>query len=216
MKQFNIILADDHAVVRDGLRMLVNSHDDLKVVGEASNGQAALQLIETLQPDVAVIDVSMPILNGIEVLEHAAPFLGRTKILVLTAHEDRSYMHRLFATGAAGYLLKRSAADELIRAIRSVAQGVRYLDPSVLEELVGTGEAAASAPAETLGVLSDREYEVLRMIAQGLTNKEIAARLEISIKTVETYKSRSMQKLQLRGRADIVRFAVDRGWLREF
>ena len=216
MNKLKIVLAEDHGVVRDGLRLLIDAQDDLEVVGEAGDGRQALEIITRLQPHVAVVDVSMPIMNGIELMSRLAEMPQTTKVLILTANEDRAYMQTLFSLGAIGYLLKRSAAEELIRAIRTVAQGVRYLDPTILDELVGRKiENPADAVSTPPATLSEREHEVLRLIAQGFTNKEIAAQLEISIKTVETYKSRSMQKLGLRGRADIVRFAMDRGWLRD-
>lgn len=216
MKQIETLIADDHAVVRDGLRVLIDAQDDLTVVGEAGNGEQALELIRRLQPDVALVDVSMPVMNGLELMSRLNEEPVKTKVLALTANEDRGYLQRLLALGAVGYLLKRSAAEELIRAIRSVAQGVRYIDPTILDELVsGMADFSSSGTAKAEDVLSDREHEVLKLIAQGHTNKEIAARLDLSVKTVETYKSRSMQKLRLRGRADIVRFAVDRGWLRD-
>ena len=213
--KLEVVIADDHALVRQGLRMLIDCQSDMAVVGEAGDGQQALALIQELQPAVAVVDVSMPVMNGIELTARLAESPGSTKVLALTANEDRGYMHRLFSSGVCGYLLKRSAADELIRAIRSVSQGIRYLDPSILDELVGMTEFAKTPLQKPEVALSERESEVLKMIAQGLTNKEIAARLDISVKTVETYKARSMQKLGLRGRADIVRFAVDRSWLRD-
>lgn len=214
MSKLDVVIADDHAVVRQGLRLLIDSQEDMHVVGEAGDGRQALELVEQLNPAVIVVDVSMPVMNGIELTARLAEVPRKTKVLALTANEDRGYMHRLFSSGVVGYLLKRSAADELIRAIRSVSQGLRYIDPSILEELVSLADPTLPSPKAD-AVLSEREGEVLRMIAQGLSNKEIAARLEISVKTVETYKARSMQKLGLRGRADIVRFAVDRGWLRD-
>lgn len=213
--KLEVVIADDHALVRQGLRMLIDCQADMAVVGEAGDGQEALALIRKLQPVVAVVDVSMPVMNGIELSARLAETAVATKVLALTANEDRGYMHRLFSSGVCGYLLKRSAADELIRAIRSVSQGIRYLDPSILDELVGMAELDKVPPKKPEVILSERESEVLKMIAHGLTNKEIAARLDISVKTVETYKARSMQKLGLRGRADIVRFAVDRSWLRD-
>ncbi|HEY0983994.1 response regulator [Schlesneria sp. T3-172] len=213
--KLDVVIADDHALVRQGLRMLIDCQSDMTVVGEAGDGHEALTMIQQLRPAVAVVDVSMPVMNGIELTARLAGDATPTKVLALTANEDRGYMHRLFSSGVCGYLLKRSAADELIRAIRSVSQGIRYLDPSILDELVGMTEFDKSTQQKPEVALSERETEVLKLIAQGLTNKEIAARLDISVKTVETYKARSMQKLGLRGRADIVRFAVDRSWLRD-
>ncbi|WP_010585250.1 response regulator transcription factor [Schlesneria paludicola] len=216
MKKLRIVVADDHGVVRDGLTMLINAQQDMEVTGEAANGADAIDLILRLSPDVAIIDISMPILNGIELVSQISAARVEAKLLVLTANEDRNYMQRVLKLGAAGYLLKRSAADELIKAIRTTVTGGRYLDPLVIDDLVG--EIQAPRPAvvdESDGNLSEREDEVLRLIAQGYSNKEIAARLGVSIKTIETYKSRSVLKLGLSGRADIVRYAIRKGWLRE-
>ncbi len=214
MDKLRIVLADDHGVVRDGLRMLINAQHDLEVIGEVADGEAAFAMIRRLRPDVAIIDISMPLMNGIEVISQLSQMNDDTKLLTLTANEDRGYMQQLLKLGSDGYLLKRSAADELIKAIHTVATGGRYLDPSIIDNLVDKMSTAPSADAVTV-VLSDREEEVLRLIAQGYANKEIATKIGISMKTVETYKARSMLKLGLRGRADIVRYAVGRDWLRE-
>lgn len=216
MKKLQIVLAEDHAIVRDGLKLLINSQDDLEVVGEASDGAAALTMISALTPDVAIIDISMPVMNGIELVSRLIADHVTTKLLTLTANEDRGYMPQLLKLGVSGYLLKRSAADELIKAIRTVANGGRYLDPLTISNLIE--EPADSKPAPNPAnevALSEREEEVLRLIAQGYSNRETAEVLGISMKTVETYRSRSMIKLGLRGRADIVRYALSRNWLRE-
>jgi DNA-binding NarL/FixJ family response regulator len=215
MKKVRVLLADDHAVVRAGLKALVDAQPDLIVVAEAGDGRTALRLAAETQPDVAVLDFSMPELNGAETaaqLKHVSP---ATKALALTVHEDRSYLKQIFQAGASGYVRKRSAAEELIQAIRTVAAGGVYLDPTlagrVVEGFVGDPAHGGATAAE----LSDREAEVLRLIALGFANKEIAARLDVSIKTVETYKARSIQKLNLHGRVDIIRYALARGWLEE-
>ena len=216
MSKIRVILADDHGVVRDGLKMLINAQADLEVVGEASDGEQALEMILRLKPDVAILDISMPVMNGLEVIARMNATETTTRVLALTANEDRAYMQQLLKMGTGGYLLKRSAADELNQAIRTVAAGRRYIDPLVISDLVqdlSIEKLGESIPPPV--VLSDREEEVIKYIAQGFANKEIAAKLDISVKTVETYKSRSMLKLGLRGRSDIVRYAIGRGWLRD-
>jgi len=216
MTKLKIVLADDHGVVRDGLKLLINSQSDLEVVGEATDGQAALEMISRLVPDVAVLDISMPLLNGIELVKQLKARGVTSKLLALTANEDREYMQVLLKQGAVGYLLKRSAASDLLQAIRTVAAGGRYLDPAVIEDVVGGLFASfPKHPGAVQELLSDRERDVLRMIAQGYTNKEIGTRLDISAKTVESYKSRAIQKTGLRGRAEIVRYSLEQGWLKK-
>ena len=212
-----IYLAEDHELVRTGLRLLIEAQPDLSVVGEASDGVAALEGIQKLAPDVAVVDLSMPRMNGIELTGRLRELIRPPAILTLTANEDAAYLRQLFQLGVSGYLLKRSAADELIDALRTVARGDRFVGANLIGLMVDhfTSPSPPASPlAEEAEILSEREQEVLRMIAEGLTNREIGERLEISIKTVETYKLRAMQKAKLEGRAGIVRFAVARGWLR--
>ena len=215
MKKIRVLLADDHAVVRAGLKALVDGQPDLEVVAEAGDGPTALRLAAAAKPDVAVLDFAMPGLDGAETAERLRQVSPGTRSLALTVHEDRSYLKQVLQAGASGYVLKRSAAEELIHAIRAVAAGGVYLDPAlagrVVEGYVGEAAAGGAAAVE----LSDREAEVLRLIAQGFANKEIAARLGVSIKTVETYKARSMQKLGLNSRVDIIRYALGRGWLQD-
>ena len=216
MAKLRVLLADDHNVVRAGLRALIDAQDDMEVVGEAADGEAACRLAAELVPDVAVLDVSMPVLGGARATDRIKREHPEVKVLALTVHEDRGYLQQLLQAGASGYVLKRAAADDLIHAIRAVSRGGAYLDPSlagkVLGGLVGRAQHAGSSPADTL---SDREEEVLRLIARGFTNREIAAQLDVSIKTVETHKSRAMEKLGLDSRAGIVSYAITRGWLAE-
>ena len=214
MKKLRVFLADDHAVVREGLKALVNAQAGMEVVGEAADGQAALDAATALQPDVVVMDISMPALSGARATEQLKKAAPRVQVLALTVHEDKGYLQQLLEAGASGYVLKRAAAEELVLAIRTVAAGGVYLDPSVAGKVVSRfvrKPGPNEAPQE--GQLSDREEEVVRLIAQGYTNKEIAARLTLSVKTVETYKARSLEKLGLRGRTDLVRYALQRGWL---
>jgi DNA-binding NarL/FixJ family response regulator len=214
MTELQIFLADDHAVVREGLKALINSQPDMQVIGEAEDGRAACQRARDLQPDIVILDVSMPYLNGAQAAEQLKRACPNARVLALTVHEDTGYLRQLLKAGAAGYVLKRSAAEELIRAIRIVAAGGIYLDPNLAGRLVDRFVRKPSTnDALQASDLSDREAEVLRLMAQGYSNKEIAAQLNISIKTVETYKARSMEKLGLHSRVEIVRYALQQGWL---
>lgn len=208
-----VLLADDHALVREGLRALIDAQPDMQVAGEAENGDQAIAQANALVPDVIVLDVWMPRLDGV----HATPQLRRAcpgaAIIVLTACDDTSCLRGLLDAGAAGYVLKHAAGEELVGAIRAVAAGGVYVDPRIAGELVGTnGDAASERVAGAR--LSEREAEVLRAIAQGYSNKEIAVQLELSVRTVETYRARSMEKLGLNSRVDIVRYAAEQRWLR--
>ena len=208
-----VALADDHPVVLAGIEALLLRAPDIEVVGQATRGDEALRLFSGLAPDVVVADISMPGLNGIELARRLTAESPDIKIIALTVHEDRAYVQPLLEAGARGYLLKRSAAEDLVRAIRAVSEGGVYLDPVVAGKAI---EASTANPVAMGGELSDREREVLRLTAEGHSNKEIAARLEVSAKTVETYKGRASTKLGLRTRADIVRYGVAQGWLNRF
>ena len=214
MSRIRVALADDHPVVLAGVKALLQAAD-FEVVGEAETGQAALELITRTAPDVAVIDLSLPDLSGLDLAERLAKSCPGVRVLALTVHEDRAYVQRLLQAGAKGYLLKRSAADDLPRAIRAIAAGGIYLDPAVAGKALAEGPAPNVHPEKPSEAedLSPREQEVLRLTAQGFANKEIAARLEVSVKTVETYKSRAAEKLGLKTRAEIVRYGASQGWL---
>lgn len=216
MKKLRIILADDHAMIREGLRLLLQTQPDLEVVGEASNGQEVMSLAEQLQPDLILLDVSMPQMNGLkttEVLKKSNPNL---KILPLTRHTDVAYIQQMLKAGASGYMLKQSDSSELLHAIRAVVDGRTYLDPLVAEKLLsnvyGRTPRKDQFPQQKL---STRETEVIRLIAQGYSNKEVVASLDISVKTVETYKANVMKKLDLKSRIDIVRYAILCGWMED-
>lgn len=213
MTKLQILLADDHAVVREGLKRLIEAQPDMKVIGEAADGREAVEKAVRLSPEVAVMDVSMGELNGVEATRRVRALCPATKVLALTVHEDKSYLRELLDAGAVGYVLKRAAADELVRAIRAVASGGIYVDPRVAGKLLRSFVEPQSALPGATTDLSERETAVMRLIAQGYTNKEIAAQLGVSVKTVETYKARSMDKLGLRSRVDIVRIGTERGWL---
>jgi DNA-binding NarL/FixJ family response regulator len=217
-EKLRVLLADDHNVIRSGLRALIDAQPDMEVVGEAADGEAACLRAAELTPEVVVMDVSMPGTGGARATERIKRDRPETRVLALTVHEDRGYLQQLLQAGASGYLLKRAAADDLIHAIRTVARGGTYLDPSLAGKVLGglMGRGGASPPSGPPGEsLSDREEEVLRLIARGFTNREIAGQLDVSVKTVETHKARAMEKLALESRAGIVGYAIRRGWLSE-
>lgn len=215
MTPIRVLMADDHPIVLAGMRALVASDPDLEVVGEASDGRTALQLAKELRPDAAVLDISMPGMSGIEVAAAMRTEAPESRVLILTVHEDRAYLRQLLEAGAAAYLLKRSAADELVRAIHAVATGGLYLDPAIAAKVVGGTHGGAKTPMASPAELSERENEVLHLVAEGHSSKEISTRLAISVKTVETYKARAMDKLGFKTRVDVVRYAASRGWLRQ-
>jgi DNA-binding NarL/FixJ family response regulator len=215
MAEVRVFLADDHAIVRGGMKALINAQPGMVVVGEAADGLEACALVPALRPDVVVMDVSMPGLTGSLATERLRRECPAAKVLALTVHEDKGYIRQLLTAGASGYALKRAAPEELIRAIQVVAAGGMYLDPSVAVKVVGGFVKPAAKSAAKTGELSEREAEVAKLTAAGHGNKEIAARLDISVKTVETYRARSLEKLGLKSRAELVRYAVQQGWLQE-
>jgi len=202
--------------MREGLKSLVNAQSDMNVIGEADNGRTALQKAKELQPDIVVMDVSMPELNGIQATQRLKLVCQKIKVLILTAHDDTGYLRQLLEAGASGYVLKRVAAEELINAIRVVAAGGVYLDPTLAGKVVrGYVSKPGLRGAPQSNKLSERETEVLRLVAWGYTNKEVASYLNLSVKTVETHKSNLMEKLDLKSRVQMVRYALRQGWLRE-
>lgn len=214
MKKLRILLTDDHAIIRDGLKMLINAQLDMECVGEASNGHIAVQLAEEHKPDIVVMDVAMPELNGVQATKQLKQIHPVIKVLVLTRHNDEAHIQQLLLAGASGYVLKQSASAELIRALRALAAGHSYLDPAITENIVNNYVGKRAAPFVPANVnLSERESEVLRHVAFGYSNKEIANTLGISVKTVETYKSNGMQKLGLKSRIEVVRYALLQGWM---
>jgi len=216
MGQLRIFLADDHTMVRMGLRALINAEPDMHVVGEASDGGEALAGVIEAQPDLVVIDIVMPRLGGLEAIPHLLARTSRSRVLVLSVHEEASYPRQAIEAGASGYVLKRSAATVLIEAIHAIMAHHLYLDPAlgktVITELM-RHHSSLTLPLPPL--LSEREAVVLRLIAQGYSNKEIAFQLDLSVKTVETYKARALEKLGIGSRVEIVRYALDHGWLNE-
>lgn len=209
-----LMLVDDHPLLRAGVKGLLEAEADLTVVGEAENGVAAVSLARELQPDVIVMDVSLPELGGAEATKQILAEAPGLRILVLSAHEELGFARALMSAGAAGYALKRSACDELVRAVRLVAEGGTYVDPALANALVGGPRRLSPSSAPPVS-LSDREAEVIRLIARGHTSKEMAEALGISPRTLETYKARAMSKLSLRTRAELIRYAMRSGWLRD-
>ena len=211
----NIVLAEDHNTVREGIKMLVNAQPDMQVVDEAENGEIAIKKVREHRPDVLVMDISMPEMNGLRATKRLKSEFPDIKILTLTRHEDDSFLEQLISAGASGYVLKQSAPAELINAIRTVASGRSYLDPSLAGKVMSGYAVRTLRGDEQAGSVSGRELEVLRCIALGYANKEIATRLNLSVKTVEAHKANAMRKLNMRGRIDIVRYAILMGWLED-
>ena len=216
MSKLRVFVADDHAVLRDGLKALVSAQRDMEIVGEAENGRTTYEKAKELMPDVVLMDISMPELNGVQATELLRRDCPSTRILVLTAYKDKGYLDRLLKVGASGFILKLSAAEELIGAIRLVAEGRTYLDPQMVDRIAEGYVRSKTLKGEVRQrELTAREEEVLRLIARGYSNKEISNQLKIAVKTVESHKTNLMQKLELRSRTEIVRYAVRQGWLQE-
>lgn len=216
MSKLRVLLADDHEIVRAGVKMLVDAQSDMSVVGEASNGDDAIKLAADLSPDVIVMDISMPGLNGLKATKRIKQTNPKIKILTLTRHTDDGYLQQLIKAGANGYVLKQSAPAELVNAIRVVGGGKSYLDPALTEKVMGGYLRQETALSNSQKVeISARESEVLRLIAWGHSNKEIAARLDLSVKTIEAHKANAMSKLGISSRIDIVRYAILQNWLQD-
>ena len=207
-----VALCDDHAVVRSGLRAILEAEPDLEVVGESGTAAEAVALAREAQPDVFVMDIGLPDRSGIAATADVCQASPATRVLVLTVHDDVTYLRRAFDAGAVGYLVKEAADVELVQAVRQVAAGKQYVHPSLGAALLAR-EVAPARPAGPGGELSEREVEVLRLIAGGLTNAEIAARLYVSVRTVETHRAHIHQKLDVRTRAGLVRVAREAGVL---
>jgi DNA-binding NarL/FixJ family response regulator len=209
-----IVLADDHPIVLNGLRNLIRAETDFDLVGEAATGLEALKVIRDKRPDVAVVDISMPELNGILLSRRVAEELPLVRLLVLTLHEDRAYLRQALDAGVRGYVLKRAAAENLVQAVRAVVSGGLYVDPAIAGSIARAAPRRNGRPGDGAALdLTARESEVLKLVALGFTNKEIAHRLDVSVKSAETYKARGVDKLGLRTRAELVRYASAEGWL---
>lgn len=203
-----ILLADDHALVRQGFRLILSSQPDMEIVGEAGNGREALELAEKLRPDLVVMDVAMPELNGIEATRRLATSSPRTRVLALSMHKDSVYVREILRAGARGYLLKDSIDSDLVNAVRAVARGDGYLSPGVSDAVLTDYRRHVTDPID---LLTTREREVLQHIAEGKTNKEIATTLTLSVYTVDAHRGRIMEKLNLHSTGELVRFAVRNG-----
>jgi two-component system response regulator NreC len=208
MKKIRILLADDHAVVRQGFRMILSAHPDLEIVGEAGNGREAVELAAALRPDVVVMDVAMPELNGIEATRRLTAENPHIRVVALSMHKDSVYVREILRAGARGYLLKDSVADDLVAAVRSVAGGEGYLSPAISNAVLDDYRKHVTNPID---LLSSREREVLQMLAEGKTNKEIAVTLNLSVYTVDAHRGRIMEKLNVHSINELVRFAVRNG-----
>ncbi|HET6958391.1 MAG TPA: response regulator transcription factor [Vicinamibacterales bacterium] len=208
-----ILLADDHVTVRHGLKLFIDSQPDMKVVGEASDGHAAIEGAVALKPDVVIMDISMPGMNGLVATRKLKQRQPAAAIVTLTRHADDAYLQELLRAGVSGYVLKQSAPTELLQAIRAAAAGRQYLDSALTARVTAAFLGKPSRVSRPVAAVSERESEVLRLIASGYSNKEIAAHLSLSVKTVEAHKANAMRKLGLNGRIDIVKYATLQGWL---
>ena len=214
MNKTRIVLADDHAILREGIRALLEDQSDMTVIGEAADGRKAVELARDLSPDIIVMDIGMPLLNGLEATRQIRHSFPHVAVLVLTMHDNEEYVSQILAAGASGYVLKRAASSELVTAIRAVAAGQSYLSPAVtkllIEGYVGR-QTAAPVMVDPFKTLTAREREVLQLVAEGHTNSQIAKLLNISLKTVKAHRSNLMQKLDLHDRGELIKLAIQRG-----
>jgi len=216
MNKTRIVLADDHAILREGIRALLEDQSDMTVVGEAADGRKAIELARDLSPDIIVMDIGMPLLNGLEATRQIKHNFPQVAVLVLTMHDNEEYVSQILAAGASGYVLKRAASSELVTAIRAVAGGQSYLSPAVtkllIEGYIGR-PPAAPVRVDPFETLTAREREVLQLVAEGHTNSQIAKLLNISLKTVKAHRSNLMQKLGLHDRGELIKLAIQRGMI---
>ncbi|HXD72577.1 MAG TPA: response regulator transcription factor [Vicinamibacterales bacterium] len=212
-----VVLAEDHETVREGLRAILSADPQITIVGEAADGTAAVAQTQALHPDVVVMDVTMPGLNGFQATSSIKQCCPDTDVLVLTRHAHESYVHEFMRVGASGYVLKQSRSNELLRAVHTVAGGGHYIDPTLASKVgdLQRPRSQSTSAAATVRGLSPREEQVVRLVALGHSNKEIAAQLNVSVKTIEAHKANAGQKLGLASRADVVRYAHMRGWLND-
>jgi two-component system, NarL family, response regulator NreC len=216
MEPIRVFLADDHIILRQGIKLLINEQPDMEVVGEAGNGKETVEMVPQSKPDVVVMDVSMPELNGLQATKRLKHINPQLKILALTRHSEKGYVQQLLAAGVCGYALKQTEAVELLRGIRTVMAGSIYLDSAIAEKVVGgfLGQLSKRS-VKKIGKLSEREEAVLQLIARGYSNNQIADRFTLSVKTIEAHKANAMEKLELHSRVEIVRYAILQGWLED-
>ncbi len=207
-RTIKILLADDHTIVRQGLKLILSAHADLEVTGEAANGREAVEMAQKLKPDIVLMDVAMPELNGIEATRRMVEANSRIKVLVLSMHKEAVYVREILKAGARGYILKDAIDTELLNAVRSVAKGDGYISPAVSGALLNDYRKDVTDPVD---LLSGREREVLQLIAEGRTNKEIATRLNLSVYTIDSHRGKIMEKLNLHSTGELVRFALKNG-----
>jgi len=212
--KLRILIAEDHQTVREGIKLLVNSQPDMEIVGEAGDGEMAIDMVKTLKPDIIIMDISMPRLNGLMATKRLRAANEQVKILTLSRHTDDGYLQQLLAAGVNGYVLKQSAPTHLINAIKEVARNNSYIDPALTKRVIEGFSSRSGLRGEGTTELTNREADVLRLIALGYSNKEIAAQLDLSVKTIEAHKANSMRKLGMSGRIDIVRYAILQGWMK--
>jgi two-component system response regulator NreC len=211
MNKIRVLLADDHTILRDGIRALLDDQDDMEVLGEAEDGQSTVKMVAKLIPDVVVMDIAMPLLNGLEATRQIRRDYPQVKVLILTMHENEEYIRQVLAAGALGYVLKDAAARDLLGAIRAVHQGEAVLSPAitrlVIEDYLRWGDIR---PEDTTNGLTPREREVLQLIAEGYTNKEIAEILSLSVKTIQSHRTNLMSKLDLHDRGELIKYAIQK------
>jgi two-component system, NarL family, response regulator NreC len=212
--KIRVLIADDHAILRSGLRMLIESQADMTVIAEAENGKEAIQIAQKNNPDVVILDVTMPERGGLHAIEQILKHSPNCRILVLTMHEEAAYMRTALTAGASGYVLKKSVDADLLSGIRAIYKGRTYVDSQLASELVQDAlPDRARSGSKATEVLSQRELEVLKLVAEGFSSREIAEKIFVSVKTVETYRGRFAEKLGLKSRAEIVRYALEIGLL---
>ena len=217
MNKLRILIAEDHETVREGLKMIVESQDDMEVIAEAGDGREAIRLAEELKPDIVLMDISMPVLNGLTASAKLNRIMPEIKILTLTRHTDETYLQELLQAGVSGFVLKQSAATEMLRAIRAVAKGDKYLDPAITGKVFDNyTESRGKLRGEIRGIkLTGRESETLRLVALGYSNKEIADQFDLSVKTIESHKANAQKKLDISSRKEIISYAILQGWMQE-
>jgi len=213
MPKIRVLMVDDHTILRDGIRALLNLYEDIAIVGEASDGKDALTKVVQLRPDVVIMDIAMPGLGGLEATLEIRKLSPESRVLVLSQHDNKEYVHSVLKAGACGYVLKKAAGSELIAAIRAVYRGESFLDPSIARTVIDgyLGRDGEPDPNNEYDRLSDREVQVLKLVAEGMSNKEIAGLLSVSVKTVMGHRANVMEKLGIHSRTELVKYAIRKG-----